>query len=126
MCRQLSVLSKMTPSSQDDRDRTPSSDQRGSNWFHDFRSLPDTFVLQHQSLDGYLFLRFFKLIILICLIGSCITWPILFPVNATGGGNAPSLDKLTFGNVEHNDRLYAHAVVAWLFLGNCLQWVQMP
>jgi hypothetical protein len=105
----------------DDRDRTPSSSIRGSHWFHDFRSLGDKFVLRHQSLDGYLFLRFFKLIILICSAGCCITWPILLPINATGGGGASQLDKLTFGNVNENDRLYAHAIVAWLFLGDYLQ-----
>jgi calcium permeable stress-gated cation channel len=87
---------------------------------HDFRKIDDKFVLQHQSLDGYLFLRFFKIIIFICFAGCCITWPILFSINATGGGNASQLDKLTFGNVNQNDRLYAHAVVAWLFLGRSL------
>lgn len=37
------------------------------------------------------------------------------PVNATGGGDATQLDRLGFGNVRHKDRLYAHAVVAWVF-----------
>jgi calcium permeable stress-gated cation channel len=91
------------------------------HWFHDFRLLDDQFVLRHQSLDGYLFLRFFKCIILICFVGCCITWPILFPVNATGGGEASQLDKLTFSNVNKNGRLYAHAIVAWLFLGKDTQ-----
>jgi Late exocytosis, associated with Golgi transport len=100
-----------------DRDRTPSSSQEGSHWFHDFCSLGDKFVLQHQSLDGYLFLRFFKIIISICFVGSCMTWPILFPVNATGGGGASQLDKLTFSNINDNGRLYAHAIISWLFLG---------
>lgn len=39
------------------------------------------------------------------------------PINATGGGDASQLDKLGFGNVRHKDRLYAHAVVAWIFFG---------
>lgn len=39
------------------------------------------------------------------------------PVNATGGGDATQLDRLGFGNVRHKDRLYAHAVVAWVFFG---------
>lgn len=38
-------------------------------------------------------------------------------MNATGGGDAQQLDKLGFGNVRHKDRLYAHAVVAWVFFG---------
>src|SRR5450755_4027147 len=100
-----------------DRDRTPASDRKGRKWFHDFRTLNDKFVLQHQSLDGYLFLRFFKFIIAICFVGCCITWPILFPINATGAGGASQLDRISLSNIANSTRLYAHAVVAWLFLG---------
>lgn len=81
------------------------------------RQLGDKFVLEHSSLDAYLYLRFLRTTIFICFAGVCITWPILFPVNATGGGDASQLDKLGFGNVHYKDRLYAHAVVAWLFFG---------
>jgi calcium permeable stress-gated cation channel len=111
------IISRLFTDSPHGRHRTPSSRPQGSHWFHDFRKIDDKFVLQHQSLDGYLFLRFFRIIIFICFAGCCITWPILFPINATGGGDASQLDKLTFGNVNQNDRLYAHAIVAWLFLG---------
>lgn len=68
-------------------------------------------------MDAYLYLRFLKTIVLVCFVGVCITWPILMPVNATGGGDASQLDRLGFGNVRHKDRLYAHAVVAWAFFG---------
>lgn len=50
----------------------------------------------------------------------CITWPILFPVNATGGGSAKQLDRIGFGNIHDKTRLYAHAAVAWVFLGQCV------
>ena len=82
----------------------------------------DKFVLQHSSFDGYLFLRFFRFIITICFVGSCITWPILFPINATGNGGAAQLDIISFSNIDDNKRLYAHAVVAWLFLGFVMIW----
>ena len=71
----------------------------------------------HNSFDGYLYLRFFKLLIFICLVGVCITWPVLFPVNITGGGGQKQLDKLSFSNVADPNRYYAHALVAWVFLG---------
>lgn len=86
-------------------------------WIRSIRQLDDKFVLEHSSLDAYLYLRFLRTTIFICFLGVCITWPILFPVNATGGGTASQLDKLGFGNVHYKDRLYAHAVVAWLFFG---------
>lgn len=111
------LASAHRPHSHVSRDRTPISSLKRFEWIRTIRLLDDKFVLEHSSLDAYLYLRFLKTIIFICFIGVCITWPILFPVNATGGGDASQLDKLGFGNVHYKDRLYAHAVVAWLFFG---------
>ncbi|KIX07718.1 uncharacterized protein Z518_02372 [Rhinocladiella mackenziei CBS 650.93] len=100
------------------KDRTPSSSSHTFvSWYHDFRALDDKFILRHSSLEAYLFLRYLRMIVLICGIGCCLTWPILFPVNATGGGDASQLDKISFSNVLDRKRLYAHAVVAWVFFG---------
>lgn len=44
------------------------------------------------------------------------------PINATGRGGASQLDILSFSNVDDNNRIYAHAVVAWLFLGFVMIW----
>lgn len=79
--------------------------------------LDDKFVLRHSSLDAYLFLRYLRMLVLICVVGCALTWPILFPVNATAGGDASQLDKISFSNVNDPKKLYAHAVVAWIFLG---------
>ncbi|ROV87380.1 hypothetical protein VMCG_10746 [Cytospora schulzeri] len=98
-------------------DRTPESSLKRFEWFRTFRQLDDKFVLEHSSLDAYLYLRFLKTIVLVCFVGVCITWPILMPVNATGGGDASQLDRLGFGNIRHKDSLYAHAIVAWVFFG---------
>jgi hypothetical protein len=79
------------------------------------RVVPDKFVLYHQTLDSYLFLRFLRTLIFICIVGACITWPILMPVNARGGGKAKELNRISIGNVKKRSYLYAHAVVAWVF-----------
>lgn len=100
-----------------EKDRTPVASLKRFEWLRTLRRLDDKFVLEHSSLDAYLYLRFLKTAVFICFAGVCITWPILFPINATGGGNASELDRLGFGNVHYNNRLYAHAVVAWLFFG---------
>lgn len=50
----------------------------------------------------------------------CITWPILFPVNATGGGGQSQLEILSYSNINVNtqgSRFYAHALVAWVVYG---------
>ncbi|OCL10131.1 DUF221-domain-containing protein [Glonium stellatum] len=100
-----------------EKHRTPSTSRSKLAWIHTLRVVDDKFVLHHQSLDGYLYLRFLRTIIFICIVGCCITWPILFPVNATGGGNSSQLDRIGFSNVAKRNHLYAHAVVAWIFFG---------
>ena len=87
------------------------------SWVPTFRGLPDEYVLNHQSLDGYLYLRFLKMLTFICFVGTCITFPILFPVNATGGGGQKQFDLLSFANIgtHSKNRYYAHVFVAWIF-----------
>lgn len=58
-----------------------------------------------------------KMLSLISFVGACITWPILFPVNATGGGGQKQLDLLSFSNVANPNRYYAHVLIAWIYLG---------
>lgn len=97
--------------------RTPRSGAGFFGQLTNFSSLPDSLVLRHNSLDGYLWLRFFKLLIVLSFVGCCITWPILFPVNATGGGGQQQLDMLTMSNIANPVRYYAHALTACIYLG---------
>lgn len=76
----------------------------------------DRFVLSQSSIDNFLWLRFFKMLCLMCMVGCFITWPILFPVNATGGGGQTGLDILSFSNTNPGPRYYAQAIIAWVFL----------
>ena len=81
------------------------------------QKIPDSYVLQHNGLDAYFLLRFLKISIIICFVGCLITWPVLFPINATGGAGNKQLDILNFSNVADKNRYYAHALVAWIFIG---------
>lgn len=99
------------------RDRTPSPGPAYLDWLHTMRKLPDKFLLHHESLDAYLYLRFLRTIIFICVVGCALTWPTLFPVNATGGGSSTELDRITISNITKTNHLYAHAIMAWVFLG---------
>ncbi|KAF2217193.1 hypothetical protein CERZMDRAFT_104581 [Cercospora zeae-maydis SCOH1-5] len=99
-----------------ENERTPRVDGGFVGWIKGFWELPDTHVLNHHSFDGYLFLRFLKISVVICLVGCAITWPVLFPINATGGGGKQQLDLLTFGNVTNNYyKMFAHAGCAIIF-----------
>lgn len=101
-----------------EKDRTPCGKRSAGHhwdWLHTMRTVPDKFMLYHVSLDSYLFLRFMRTLIFICIAGVAITWPVLGPVNWYGGGRSKELDRVSIGNVKKPELLYAHAVVAWVF-----------
>ncbi|KAK3949556.1 hypothetical protein QBC32DRAFT_326877 [Pseudoneurospora amorphoporcata] len=87
------------------------------DWIKPFWKIDDDYILNNCSLDGYLFLRFLTILSVICFAGLAISWPILLPINATGGNVQRQLDKLTMGNIKLPSKYYAHVVVAWLFFG---------
>jgi len=96
-------------------ERTPALSNTLFGWIPEFYAIPDTWVLNHHTLDGYLFLRFLKLCVVMCGVGCLITFPVLFPINATGGGGETQLDILTMSNVVNQYKLFAHAGCAIIF-----------
>ena len=56
-----------------------------------------------------------------CFFSLCVTWPILFPVNATGGNGKKQLEILSYSNINitgsGKHRLFAHCLVAWIVYG---------
>lgn len=63
------------------------------------------------------------MIVLICLVGTCITWPILLPVYGTGNGDASGLSVVSFSHLNEVGRYYATCFVAFIFLG---KWTSNP
>jgi hypothetical protein len=101
--------------------QTPAPSGGFLGWIKDFRSLKDEYILDHQSIDGYLFVRFFKVVIAISFLGCLITWPVLFPINATGHAGQQQLDLLSMANiaqtpVKNVNRYYAHAITTSVFI----------
>ncbi|EPE02241.1 phosphate metabolism protein 7 [Ophiostoma piceae UAMH 11346] len=101
-------------------ERTPALPNGMFNWYKSFFHLPDVYALQHQSLDAYLFLRFLRMTVIVTFVGCVITWPVLFPVNATGGGGQSQLDILSYSNVDASTfkkryRYFAHLFVSWIY-----------
>ncbi|KAL9110168.1 MAG: hypothetical protein Q9227_005228 [Pyrenula ochraceoflavens] len=100
-------------------ERTPPQSKGFFGFIRDMYKLPDTYVLQHNSLDAYFLLRYLKIVTVICLFGSLLTFPVLFPVNATGGGGQKQLNVVSFSNVDKDtqkNRYYAHTFCAWIFI----------
>jgi hypothetical protein len=110
------------------RERSPALPTGLFNWFGAFWKIPDTYALQHQSLDSYLFLRYLRICASIAFFGCILTWPILFPVNATGGRGLTGLNQLAFGNLDSKQssgkhRMYAHAFMGWIYFAFVLLMV---
>ncbi|KEY74850.1 hypothetical protein S7711_09524 [Stachybotrys chartarum IBT 7711] len=97
--------------------RSPKRSTGVMGWRKEYCKLKDEFVLGHSSLDNYLWLRFFKMLVVMSFVGTLITWPILFPVNATGGGAKNGLDILSFSNISPGYRYFASCFVGWVFFG---------
>ncbi|KAI2793450.1 hypothetical protein POX_a00029 [Penicillium oxalicum] len=95
--------------------RSPELPSGWVNWLGTFLKIEDNHVLHRSSLDGYLLLRFLRVLCGICAFGCLITWPILLPIHATGGNGNTQLDLLSFSNVANPTRYYANAMVALVF-----------
>lgn len=103
--------------------RSPSLPNTLFGWIGPFFKIPDTTVLNTQSLDGFLFLRLLKIMVVTCLVAMVVCWPILFAVNATGPGMQKQLDIISMANatIKTNPtsyfRWFAHAGCAWIVFG---------
>lgn len=100
-----------------EQERSPDLPSGLFNWISTFMTIPDTYVLNHQSLDAYLLLRYLKIATTITFVGCLITWPVLFPVNITSHGQQQQLNLLSMSNISEKNRYYAHTGVAWIFFG---------
>ena len=98
-------------------ERSPKLPSGWFNWVKTFYQIPDTTVLNHSSIDGFLFLRYLKIVCIICGVGCLITWPILIPLHVMGGAGNAQMDRLTFGNVIHPSWYFVHAFLAWIYFG---------
>jgi hypothetical protein len=74
------------------RQLSPKQSSGVFGWLKEYVGMDDDFVLAHASIDNYLWLRMFKMLACMCFVGCLITWPVLFPVNITGGGGQWGLD----------------------------------
>ncbi len=92
----------------------------GMSWLPVLLHMQNQKIIDRCGLDAYFFLRYMRMMMFIFLGGIVLTWPILFPVNATGGGGQTGLDMLSFSNVQGTNRFYAQVFVTWAFLAYIL------
>ncbi|CAK7900217.1 phosphate metabolism protein 7 [[Candida] anglica] len=99
-------------------DLVPDENPRGAfSWLTHVLKKPEAFIIQQAGVDGYFFIRFLFEFCVVCYGGAIITWPILFPVNATNSNHLTEFNMLAFGNVKHKWRYLAHIFMSWIFFG---------
>jgi len=89
-------------------------------WVGPLIKINESYIIEKTSLDSYFFLRYLKISILMMFVGCLITWPVLFPLNITGGGGQTQLDMLAMGNIDkntHKNWYWGHVLVAYVFIG---------
>ncbi|KAK1828790.1 hypothetical protein QBC39DRAFT_374387 [Podospora conica] len=96
---------------------TPSLPTGWFNWIRPFFAITDNYILNNCSLDAFFFLRFLRVLSVMCLVGGMIAWPVLLPIHGTGGNHLFQLEELTIGNIKLPLRYFAHVAVAWVFFG---------
>ncbi|KAF8463896.1 phosphate metabolism protein [Kalaharituber pfeilii] len=93
------------------------------SWIGGIGRADDTAILQASGLDGYFFLRYLKKARMISVAGCLFVFPILFPINITGGGGQQGLDILSFSNCAKKERYWAHLFVGIFFFSFILYTV---
>jgi hypothetical protein len=116
-CRRV-YAARTLPSLRSPESPSPELPDGWFNWIKPFFAIKDDYILNNCSLDGFFFLRFLRMLSIICLAGVVVVWPVLLPINATGASGLLELDSLTIGNVKLPDKYYAHVLVAWCFFGS--------
>jgi len=81
---------------------------------------PTSFYVEKCGPDGFFFLRYLRVFIIVFTLTGLLIWPILFPINATGGGGQEGLDILSYSNNTYKWRVFAHVFLSWVLFGFCI------
>lgn len=99
----------------------PDESPRGAfSWVSFIMHKPESFIIQQMGVDGYFFVRFLFGFSTICFLACCVTWPILFPVNATHGTGQSGFDILSYSNVGNKWKTFAHVFLSWIVFGGII------
>ncbi|KAF9495804.1 DUF221-domain-containing protein [Pleurotus eryngii] len=78
-------------------------------------------IIHKNGLDAYMFLRYIRLLIIIFLIFTLLTFPIIIPLDAIGlDTGRTGLDRITWSNLADSNkqiRFVGHIILAYLLTG---------
>lgn len=97
--------------------KAPPLEKSPFGWLPDLMARPKKFIIEQTGIDGYFFLRYLKLWSTIGVCSGLILWPILFAINATGGGHKSGFDIISYSNNTHKWRVFANLFCSWFFFG---------
>ena len=102
--------------------RTEKQPKGAFSWFTMLIRQPTPYTIEKVGVDGYFFLRYLQMFVVVGLISGVFLWPILFAVDATGGGTSNGFDVISYSHNTHKWRTFAHLFCSWLFFG-CVMYV---
>lgn len=85
------------------------------SWLPPLLRKPAPYIILQAGLDGYFFLRYIGVIMLVSVGSLVVIFPVLFPLNATDSGGQTGLDRLSYSNIRDRNRTYAHAILALFY-----------
>jgi hypothetical protein len=97
--------------------KTPPLSSSPFGWLPDLLSKPKKFIIQHAGIDGYFFLRYLLTWAYFGMFSGLILWPVLFAINATGGGGQSGFNIISYANNTHKWRVFANLFCSWFFFG---------
>ncbi|CDK26503.1 unnamed protein product [Kuraishia capsulata CBS 1993] len=87
-------------------------------WLSALWNKPESYILEKAGPDGFFFLRYLFIFGSLSILGGFILWPLLFAINATGGGGGSGFDIISYSNVTNNKwKFLAHIFSSWIYFG---------
>lgn len=111
------TLTDIQTISEEERIDSIEYDEEHTSWLSFLMTRPHSFLIQHCSMDGYLYLRYLGIFTGISFISCFILFPILLPVNITNGNHLKGFEVMSFANVRNRRRFYAHVFLSWIIFG---------
>lgn len=102
--------------------RTEKQPEGAFSWLTMLLKQPTPYTIEKVGVDGYFFLRYLQMFVVVGLISGVFLWPILFSVDATGGGSSTGFDIISYSHNTHKWRTFAHLFCSWVFFG-CVMFV---
>ncbi|QPG73804.1 hypothetical protein FOA43_001118 [Brettanomyces nanus] len=87
------------------------------SWLPFILKQPTPYTIEKVGVDGFFFLRYLQIFMIIGCLSGLILWPVLFAINATGGGSSNGFNVISYSHNTYKWRVFADLFCSWIFFG---------